>query len=145
MRQRQCFIIQDSHLIHCPSQLRDVILRKKWWTIIALWWHCGINALWWQETAEFNQILLPHTTQGQSLQEYWGVDSKKIQNSKHVDFISKEIERMFLRTKRGFLETNDWKWLKVGSKQRLWKGFCFPPRPSEVGRGTRSKRFSLSY
>ena len=70
--------------------------------------YCG-GRLSLQETAEFNQILLPHTTQGQSLQEYRGVDSKKIQNSKHMDFISKEIERMFLRTKRGLLETNDWK------------------------------------
>ena len=53
-------------------------------------YHCIVAycALRWQETAEFNQSLLPHTTQGQSVQEYRSVDSKKIQN---VDFISQEL------------------------------------------------------
>ena len=54
-------------------------------------YHCIVVAycaLRWQETAEFNQSLLPHTTQGQSVQEYRSVDSKKIQN---VDFISQEL------------------------------------------------------
>ena len=82
---------------------RDVILRNGGRSL-----HCGgivalMHCAWWQETAEFNQILLPHTTQGHSVQEYWGIDSKKIQNSKHVDFISKEIERMFFEDEKGIL------------------------------------------
>ena len=55
------------------------------------------------------------------------------------------FERMFLRTKRDswkLMIGNDW---KLDQNRDFERDFCFPPRPSEVGRGRRSKRFSLSY